>query len=142
MLGEQFGMPRTAARMLGWLLICDPPAQSSSELAAALGMSRASVSIGARVLGATGLIQRAARPGSREYRFEVDPNAWASMEAGERFRPWRQIAERGLTLLDDPESERAARLRAARDFYAFVEREVPKLIERFRAEHARGEPTR
>lgn len=134
LLGERAGMPRTAARMLGWLLICDPPAQSSSEIASALGVSRASVSIGTRVLDATGLIRRAAMPGSREYRFEMDPDVWATIEAGERFRPWREMAERGLALLDDPESERGARLRAARDFYAFVEREIPKLIERFRNE--------
>jgi DNA-binding transcriptional regulator GbsR (MarR family) len=138
LVGERSGMPRMVARLLGWLLICDPPQQSSSEIAEALGVSRASVSIATRLLEAGGLIRRSAVPGTRSYRFEVDPKAWINMEAGERFRPWREIAEQGLELIGDRDSERAARLRAARDFYAYVEREIPKVLERFRAEQ---EPT-
>jgi DNA-binding transcriptional regulator GbsR (MarR family) len=138
LLGERNGMPRVSGRLLGWLLICDPPAQTSSEIAGGLGISRASVSIGTRLLEAAGIVRRTASAGSRGYRFEIDPNVWANMEAGERFRPWREMTERGLALLDDPDAERGARLRAARDFYAYVEREIPALMERFRNEQAGG----
>jgi DNA-binding transcriptional regulator GbsR (MarR family) len=134
LIGERSGMPRMVGRLLGWLLICEPPQQTSAEIASALGVSRASVSIASRLLEAGGLIRRTTAPGARSYRFEVDPAAWLNIEAGERFRPWREIAERGLELIDDPQSERAARLRAARDFYAYAEREIPRLMERFRAE--------
>ncbi len=140
LMGERSGMPRMVARLLGWLLICDPPSQSSAEIASALGVSRASVSIATRLLEAGGLIRRKAMPGSRSYRFEIVPSAFMDLPAAERFREWREIAERGLDLLDNPEGERGARLRAARDFYAYVEREVPKLIERFRAEQQGGTP--
>jgi len=142
LMGERSGMPRMVARLLGWLLICDPPSQSSAEIASALGVSRASVSIATRLLEAGGLIRRKAMPGTRSYRFEVEPSAFMNLQAAERFRDWREIAERGLELLDEPEGERGARLRAARDFYAYVEREVPKLIERFRAEQQGGMPTK
>jgi DNA-binding transcriptional regulator GbsR (MarR family) len=140
LMGERSGMPRMVARLLGWLLICDPPNQSSAEIANALGVSRASVSIATRLLEAGGLIRRTAAPGMRSHRFEIVPSAFMDLTAAERFREWREIAERGLSLLDDPEGERGARLRATRAFYAFVEREVPKLIERFRAEHQGGTP--
>jgi hypothetical protein len=46
--------------------------------------------------------------------------------------------ERGLALLDDETSPRAQRLRVSRDFYAFVEREVPKLLEQFKNEYFDG----
>jgi DNA-binding transcriptional regulator GbsR (MarR family) len=138
LMGERSGMPRMVARLLGWLLICDPPSQSSAEIASALRVSRASVSIATRLLEAGGLIRRTATPGARGYRFEVEPSAFINLQAAERFRAWREITERGLDLLDDPEGERGARLRAARDFYAYVEREVPKLIERFRADQQGG----
>lgn len=137
-MGERAGMPRMVARLLGWLLICDPPGQTSTQIAGALDVSRASVSIATRLLEAGGLIRRMPAPGTRSYRFELDPNAFVSLQAGERFRPWREMAERGLRLLDDPDDERGARLRAARDFYAYVEREIPKLIERFRIEQQGG----
>jgi DNA-binding MarR family transcriptional regulator len=140
LMGERAGMPRMVARLLGWLLICDPPGQSSAEIAIALGVSRASVSIATRLLEAGGLIRRTALAGTRSYRFEVEPTAFMNLQAAERFREWREIAERGLGLLDDPDGERGARLRAARDFYGYVEREVPKLIERFRAENQGGTP--
>jgi DNA-binding Lrp family transcriptional regulator len=142
LMGERSGMPRMVARLLGWLLICDPPSQSSAEIANALGVSRASVSIATRLLEAGGLIRRTAAPGMRSHRFEIVPSAFMDLPAAERFREWREIAEGGLSLLDDPEGERGARLRAARDFYAYVEREVPKLIERFRAHQQGGRPTR
>lgn len=136
-MGERTGMPRTMARLLGWLLICDPPAQSSAEIASALGMSRASVSIGTRLLEAAGIIRRTTAPGSRAHRFEIQPEAWTSIPAAETYRRWRTTVERGLELVD-PGSERAARLRDARDYFGHLEREIPKLIERFVEERTGG----
>ena len=138
-MAERSGMPRMVARLLGWLLICDPPAQSSAEMASALGVSRASVSIATRLLEAGGLVQRSMVPGSRTYRFEVQPSTFMNLQAEERFRAWREITERGLALLEDPAGPRGARLRAARDFYAYVEREIPRLIERFRETQRRDD---
>ncbi|MBA3470937.1 MAG: hypothetical protein H0T53_14985 [Herpetosiphonaceae bacterium] len=44
LLYEQVGLQRMAGRILGWLLICDPPAQSAADLAAALDASKGSIS--------------------------------------------------------------------------------------------------
>src|SRR6266540_2350160 len=73
-VGAAMGMPRMNARLLGWMLICDPPRQSLADIAAALGVSRASVSIATRLLQATGLLKRVALPGARGYVFELDPS--------------------------------------------------------------------
>jgi len=45
---EMLGAPRTMGRVYGWLLICDPPQQSLTELAEVLSVSKASVSTVAR----------------------------------------------------------------------------------------------
>jgi DNA-binding MarR family transcriptional regulator len=137
-LGERLGMPPMVARVLGWLLICDPPTQSLGELSASLGVSRASISIATRLLIGPGLIRRTAVPGARGYYFEVEPGAFTRLSGRDQFALLRGQLERGLASLPDPDGPRAARLREARDFYAFVEREIPVLIDRFRVE--RGEP--
>jgi hypothetical protein len=42
--------------------------------------------------------------------------------------------ERGLEVLGGETAPGAERLRATRDFYAFIETEMPKLIQRFQDE--------
>jgi hypothetical protein len=137
-VGERVGMPRMTARLLGYMLICDPPAQSLADLERALGVSRASVSIATRLLQASGLIRRVARPGTRGYRFEVDPAFFAGqMDAANPFGLLRAVLQHGVELAGGEDDPRATRLREARDFYAFVEHAVPEAIERYRAERQR-----
>jgi MarR family len=123
------------ARLLGWMLICDPPTQSIADLERALGVSRASISIATRLLQASGLIRRVAEPGTRGYRFELDPAFFSGqMNAANPFRLLREALERGIEVAGGADDPRAARLREARDFYAFVEHAVPDAIARYRAE--------
>jgi len=136
--GERVGMPRMTARLLGWMLICDPPTQSIADLERALGVSRASISIATRLLQASGLIRRVAEPGTRGYRFALDPAFFSGqMNAANPFRLLREVMERGIDVAGGPDDPRAARLLEARDFYAFVEHAVPDAIERYRAERQR-----
>ena len=136
-VGERIGMPPMVARVLGWLLICDPPQQSISELSAALGVSRASISIATRLLEAPGWIRRSPVPGARGYYFEIVPDAYVRMPAAASFSLLRQTLEAGLALLPDSRSDRARRLREARDFYAYLEAEIPAVIERYRTSRQR-----
>jgi DNA-binding transcriptional regulator GbsR (MarR family) len=131
------GMTPAYGKLLGWLLICDPPSQSLAEMSGALGLSKGSVSTGLRILERIGLVRRVAAPGSRGHVYEATPNALIDMgsRAGEQYAAIRQLMERGLELLDDEQSPRAQRLRVSRDFYAFVEREVPNLLTRFKNEY-------
>jgi DNA-binding Lrp family transcriptional regulator len=128
-------MPPMMARLLGWMLISDPPRQSLADIAAGLGVSRASVSIATRLLQASGLIRRVAEPGFRGYRFELDPGFFAGqMNAANPFGLLREVLDRGIVVAGGERDPRAARLREARDFYAFVERAVPEAIEQYRAQ--------
>lgn len=133
-------MPRMMARLLGFMLICDPPTQSTAELERALGVSRASISIATRLLQASGLVRRVAEPGVRGYSFEIDPAFFnGQMNAANPFGALRRVLEHGVALAGGEDDPRAARLREARDFYAFVEHAVPEAIERYQRERQRPE---
>ncbi len=131
-VGEQIGMPPMVARVLGWLLICDPAQQSLGQIATELGVSRASVSIATRLLEAPGWIRRTPAPGQRGYFFEVAPGAFEQIPAADLFSLLRRTLEQGLEMLPEPDGDRGDRLREARDFYAYVEAEIPRLIDRYR----------
>lgn len=136
LLWNSFGMSLMAGRIFGWLLICDPPRQSSAELAAALGASKGSISTAARMLEATGIIRRVTVPGTRGYHYEANPHAF--LKTNQQRRPFQVIAstmEKGLAVLGDETSSRADRLRQLRDFYVFMDAQFATLIQRFWTEH-------
>jgi DNA-binding transcriptional MocR family regulator len=139
-VGERIGMPRMTARLLGYMLMCDPPSQSIAQLERALGVSRASISIATRLLQASGLIRRVAEPGLRGYKFEIDPAFFAGqLGAANPFGLLREVLQRGVEIAGGEADPRSFRLREARDFYAFVEHAVPEAIERYQAERRRSE---
>jgi hypothetical protein len=141
MLAQQ-GMPRMAGRMWAWLLICDPPQQTAAQLADELHASRGSISDMARLLATAGLISRTTRPGDRREYFSVPPGAVRRLMQGRLpgVIAMRQLADEGLELLADRPTADQARLQEVRDVYAFFERELPALLERFEAETGNGRP--
>lgn len=139
---EQGGLARIAGRILGLLLVADPPHRSSAELAEALGASKGSVSTMTRMLLRLGLLERVAIPGERSTHFRLAADGFARLFEGEivRIVAFRQLADDGLTRLSGLRPEGSLqRLRDLRDLYAFFEREMPALIERWHAERARSE---
>lgn len=132
---ENFGVPRTVGRILGWLLICQPEVQSSADLAEALNTSPGSISTGTRTLIHMGMIERVSQPGDRRtwYRL-VDGAMVHAMKAEiEGVLVFRRLADRGLALMRDETPEARARLESARDFYAFLEDELMSVLERWEA---------
>ncbi len=132
---EGMGLSRAYGKVFGWLLICDPPAQRGTEIAAALGLSKGSVSAGLRVLESVRLVRRVAVPGRRGTFYEMEPEAFLGAAGSEKLVVFRSLMEQGLRVIGDEDAPRAERLRMTRDFYLFMEREVPRLIERFRTEY-------
>ena len=135
---ESMGMPRSSGKLLGWLLVCDPPQQSSAELATALDLSAGSVSTGTRMLENARLIQRVAVPGHRGKVYEMVADAMIRAVQDDRTRTMRELMERGLSVVGGQDAPRAGRLRRTRDFYAFFEREIPALIKRFETDYGEG----
>lgn len=137
---EHSGLPRMAGRILGWLLICDTPQQSTSELVEVLEASKGSISTTTRLLIRTGLIERFSQPGIRRDYFRIKPGVWHQLikESQVQTTAMRQLAERGLELLKNKPPLNRQRLEEMRNMYAFFEREYPALLERWEQERTRN----
>jgi len=134
---ELVGLPRMAGRILGWLLISNPPHQSPSELAAVLQASKGSISTMTRLLMQLGLIERTSLPGKRRDYFRIKPNAWAELTKQRitQIKTFRQIAEQGLKLIDDSAPPLRQRLEEMHAVHAFLEQELPLMMERWEQQH-------
>ena len=132
------GMTPMAGRMWGWLLISDREEQTAAEMAEALQASRGAISGTARILTTAGMIRRTTRRGDRREYFSAPPEALDSMltSASATYRRLREIAERGLAAMTDESPSGRARLEEFRDVIAFIERELPLVIDRFFSERA------
>ena len=137
---DQTGLPRMAGRIFGWLLISDPPHQSTDQLAAALMASKGSISTMTRLLIQNGLIERLSLHGVRHDYFRLRQDAWRHMirhGLEDEIKMFRQLAEHGLKLpVSKPPLSRHW-LEEMRDMYSFLEQEFPTLLEQWESKHSK-----
>jgi DNA-binding transcriptional regulator GbsR (MarR family) len=136
---ESFGLPRMWGRVFGALLLADPPEQTADELAATLKASRGSISTATRMLEQAGLIDRVSKPGERKDYFRNRPGAWheATKRRLAAMSRFREMAEKGLALLDSGDPEVRRGLEEMRDYFAYWERVFPRLAAEWEAEGQR-----
>lgn len=133
------GAPRMVGRVLGWLLVCEPPEQSAAELAEFLQASKGSISTATRVLLRMGLIERARLRGERFDRFRARPEAWDDyIWRQDQFTAPRRVLRLGLDALADESPDRRARLEKLDAIYGWWERRLPGLREEYLAERPRS----
>lgn len=120
---DQDGVPLIAGRILGWLIICDPPEQSAAQIAEAIGASRASLTTNLRLLGSVGLLRQSTKPGDRTLYYRVDDDAWDTVVQRQiaSLASFGDIMTDGLALVERS-PERGSRIRAAREAFAWMER--------------------
>jgi DNA-binding transcriptional regulator GbsR (MarR family) len=128
---EQMGMPRMAGRMIGYLLIAEPEAQSVNDITEALKASKSSISVMARLLVDNGLIERVASPVPRRDYYRFKPGGWILY-----LRHWlglfselHNITERGLTLMNDKPEPLRERLVEAHDLFSLMEERIPAMLQ-------------
>ncbi len=133
---EQMGLPRTAGRVLGMLLISDPVEQSLNDLCEVLQTSKSSISTTTRLLTEMGLIERVPSPMPRRLYFRFKPGGWITfMRMRLRLMAsLHQIAERGLELLRDSEPALRERLQEAHDMFSQIEEQLPALLQHIEQE--------
>jgi DNA-binding transcriptional regulator GbsR (MarR family) len=138
---EGLGLTRMAGRIVGWLLICDPPHQSMPEIVEALQAAKSSISTALWQLQQVYLIERFSLPGQRRDYYRLAEDVWqqAFQARMHGLTEIRKLAEKGLALMSDQDKVKRRRLELMRDMYGFMEREFPKLLEEWEAEkRARG----
>jgi predicted transcriptional regulator len=132
---ELSGVPRMPARVFVALLATDSGTLTAAELAEQLQASPAAISGAVRYLVQVSLISRERDPGSRRDRYRVYEDTWyeATLRREHLLARWEESASEGVDVLgaDTPAGRRMAESRA---FFAFLRREMPVLLERWRQE--------
>ncbi|MFU8852283.1 GbsR/MarR family transcriptional regulator [Micromonospora sp. SL1-18] len=135
----QGGMQRMTARVLAALLFTEQEAMTAGDIVEALGISSGSVSTALKSLSTVGLIERVPAPGSRRDHFRVREGAWATLMSGQNaiVTVMRDAAEQGIRAAgaDSPAGRRLAEMR---DFYDYLWRELPALIDRWQTQKKSG----
>jgi DNA-binding MarR family transcriptional regulator len=130
---RQYGVPPATGRVAGWLLLCDPPAQTAAEIADALQMSRSAVGAAVGTLEPQGILRRTRAAGERADRIMVHPSYGVqSIESAGEYEALAAIARRGLQVIADAPVERRARLIAMTALADFLVERMPRLADEWR----------
>lgn len=144
LLYEQMGVTRMAGRVSGYLLMCDPPVQSLTQIAEALGVSKAAVSGAAHVLLQFGVVELVGEPGQRGDFYRALPGQMDSMLRLDHVRTLHALLERGLASVADKDQAHSnyALMHDLRDFSVFLETEIPGVIARWQRHRAEARAPR
>ncbi|MGA2513361.1 MAG: MarR family transcriptional regulator [Candidatus Limnocylindrales bacterium] len=131
---DSMHLPRMAGRVLGAILLGPADGPTAAELSETLQASKGSISNMTQLLIHYRFIERTVRAGDRRDRFVIKSGAWARMMLWrlELLQRLQELAGAGLDLLG-PEGNPEP-LQEVRDMYAFLERELPKLFDRWEVE--------
>ncbi|MEU9886719.1 helix-turn-helix domain-containing protein [Sphaerisporangium sp. NPDC051011] len=137
-------MPKAASRMLGALMITDEPDLSSKELIDVLGLSPAAVSNSGRLLLQMGLVERTVSPETRRDHYRIRDDLWIRLysEDIEILNDILNLLDATLDRAQASNGRAITRIRDMRDFYWFINQEMPELLDRYekwRAERRRKE---
>ncbi|GAA4205838.1 GbsR/MarR family transcriptional regulator [Actinocatenispora rupis] len=97
---EEWGLPPITGRILGLLMICDPPERSAGGIAEQIHASRASLTSNMRFLTAIGLVRRVRVPGDRTTYYRIEDDAWQKVVQRklDSLGAFGAIAEAGVAL--------------------------------------------
>ncbi|TVP76153.1 MAG: MarR family transcriptional regulator [Gemmatimonadales bacterium] len=136
---EGEGLPRTAGRVLGLLMLRSEPA-SLEEISEALQVSKASSSTNCRLLERGGMADRVSLPGDRRDYYQVDPNMTERMldAARRKVGTLLEIMEEARTSLPEDMHSALRRVEELHDFHTFLHHELGALHERWRVRRIPG----
>lgn len=131
------GMPRMPSRVFVQLLATDTGQLTAAELAEALKASAGAISGAVRYLIGVELVDREHTPGSRLDRYRVRADVWyaATVRKDAMLARWDPILRTGIAALG-PHTPAGARLSETQAFFTFLQRELPKLLDRWNEQRA------
>ena len=131
---EQFGLlaetnlPRSIARVFGWLVVCAPRYQSAEQLQETLRLSAGSVSSATTTLVRDGVVARVTFPGDRRIYYQVHTDGWPRLLRARihMLGQARHIAEQAMGAAGEATDDR---LRGMHDLYARLEKLFAGLLD-------------
>jgi hypothetical protein len=134
---REYGFPPVTGRVLGYLIVCEPPQQTINELADTLLASRSAITGAIRELEGFHAVRRTRAAGDRLDRVSLDPSAGLQPKG---FSPAPYLEQAALTqealaLLEDAGAppERRAVLEDAAAFYGFLAKRLPEVLDEWHA---------
>jgi DNA-binding transcriptional regulator GbsR (MarR family) len=133
----QFGLQRMVARVWAAVLFAEEETITAGEIAERLGVSAGAVSGAVKTLMTTGMIERVPVPGSRRDHYAFPPGSWGDLvgRMSESFDRTREMAQEGIDAVGEG-SLPGQRLAEMRDFYAYIGREMPALLQHWKEQRA------
>ncbi len=132
---EKSGLNLTQGRILGLLLISDPPQLNITQISEHLAISKSTASTSVSRLTEIGLLERAPVPSARGDFYAVSESLWTRTldSKADASTVFIHIANTGLELLKEESLERKQRLLEIKLLFEFIESELPKLMAKYRA---------
>jgi DNA-binding MarR family transcriptional regulator len=135
---REYGFPPVAGRLLGYLLICQPPQRTIADLSEELQASRTAITAAVSLLERYHAVRRTRSAGQRSDHVGLDPRALDPTGfAAESYRTQAALAREALDLLTDGEPERRAMIAEAAEFYEFLAERMPALLTDWLARRSR-----
>ena len=132
-LMEEHGFPRMAGRVIGALLICDPPHLSHEDLAEQLQASKGSISMSTQLLMRLNVVEKISLPGQRRHYYRLHKNLLSDflVKIANHIDKERSVVLAGLDVLADAPIDVKRRLIEMLVVSDFVLEEWPGLMSRW-----------
>ncbi|WP_424358580.1 GbsR/MarR family transcriptional regulator [Methanocella sp. MCL-LM] len=126
--------PRIAGKIFAFLLISDPPEQTAGQICERLLIAKSSVSTMMSLLVRGHVVEELTRPGERPVYYRLKKGGWEEMFLLklQSMTAIRSLLKEGKVVLDGKDPELAARIEDLDGLYAFLEAEIPVLIEKWK----------
>jgi DNA-binding transcriptional regulator GbsR (MarR family) len=133
------GFPRMPARVFAAVLASDSGRMTAAELTAALQVSPAAISGAMRYLVQVNLASRETAPGSRREHYRVHSEVWyEAIARKDRVLDRIETSLREGVGIVGRGTAAGARIAETLEFFEFMQRELPAMLERWRARKAGG----
>jgi hypothetical protein len=134
---RRFAFPPMVGRLLGYLMVCDPPEQSIAELTDALLASRSAITSAITMLETMRAVRRSRVAGERMDRIRIDYSSpqMMGMDITE-YEEMGALAREGLEVVADAPLERRAVLVEFTAFADFLVEQIPLMEQAWNARRA------
>jgi DNA-binding transcriptional regulator GbsR (MarR family) len=130
---EQNGFPRMVGRVLGLLIVSEPPYQTFNDIQEYLQASKSSVSTALNTLITQGLVVYITLPGDRKRYFKFNAESWLEMFKKDlcQFTVFKNLILECIEIRSKEDEQFNQALVDIADLYSFLEKEIPVLINRW-----------
>lgn len=129
MFYEQYGLPKMAGRILGYLICSESDNNSFDDLKDTLKASKGSISGNINLLLNQCIIEKHMISGDRKSYYKMSLNSLENIldAKTKSVSAFKMIVQQGLSFYSDNNNQKSLLLKEILSYYEFLEREMPQL---------------